>query len=409
VVAIFASFSLWASDVPLELGAAEALAVAADPAVRQIQAQADALGERAVSRAQLPDPKLKLGAAALPVNSFDLDQEPMTQLQLGFQQRFLPGDTLELRGEQMATRSNAMSEHASDQQLQTLRSLREDYLEVNYQQRVGDIIDKARVLFEELVQVTQDHYATGRTQQQDVYRAKLELSRLDDRATRNAQSEEMARARLAVWIGEVAYGPLANDWPGLTAPKPLAVLIDTLDQHPMLRAMQGQVSVAELGVEVARQQYKPGWMLDVTYGDRSGQNLNGSARSDFITAMVSVDLPMFKGKRQDRELAATLKDVDASMAARQNAHRKLQRAAEREWAALKRLDERLALFDERLLPDARANSDSSLEAYQSGVGDITSLMRAQITEYELQLNHARARVDQLITRARLLYLSGDRS
>ena len=56
-----------------------------------------------------------------------------------------------------------------------------------------------------------------------------------------------------------------------------------------------------------------------------------------------------------------------------------------------------------------ANSDASLQAYQSGVGDVTSLMRAQITEYELQLDHARARVDQLMTRARLLYLSGDRS
>jgi outer membrane protein TolC len=69
----------------------------------------------------------------------------------------------------------------------------------------------------------------------------------------------------------------------------------------------------------------------------------------------------------------------------------------------------LVLFTDRLLPAAEDNSKASLAAYQSGVSEFTTLMRARITEYELQLDYARARIDQMIARARLLYVSGDRS
>ncbi len=409
LAALWASTSLSATDAPLNLAAAEALAMTADPVVRQFESRSRGLEERAVAAAQLPDPKLKLGANALPTDSFDLDQEPMTQIQVGYQQRFLPGDTLELRGRELAVRARVLGERAVDQRLQTLRSVREDYLEVFYQQRAGEIVAEARALFEELLMISQDYYATGRAQQQDVYRAELELSRLDDRATRIAQAEETARAGLAVWIGEAAYRPFPGVWPALPAPEPAEALVQNLENHPVLQALQQQVDASELGVDVARQGYKPGWMLDVTYGRRSGRNLDGSDRADFVSAMVTVDLPLFRARRQDRELAATLSEVEASVAARQDARRKLQRGVEREWAGLRRLEQRLTLFDQRLLPDARANSEASLAAYQSGVSDFTTLMRARITEYELRIDQARARADELTSRARLDYLSGRRS
>jgi len=403
------SASLWAEEAPLGLKEAEALALAADPAVQQLQAQAAALRERAVSRAQLPDPKLKLGAMNLPVDTFDRSDVPMTQMQVGVQQRFPPGDTLQLRGQQTEARADSLSDRAIDQKLITLRSLREDYLEVLYQVEAGRIIDDARSLFEELLAVSTDYYGTGRSQQQDVFRAELELSRLDDRSTRVTQAEEMARARLAVWIGEAAYRPLSSVWPELDRPQPLAELVAGIERHPRIRFFHKQVLASEIGVDVARENYKPGWMLDVTYGARNGQDLDGTSRPDFLSAMVSIDLPLFRANRQDRELAASSRDVDASTAARQDAYRQLQRAADREWAAYRRLEERLKLFTEHLLPEARDNSRASLAAYQSGVSEFTTLVRARITEYELQLDYARARIDQKIARARLIYLSGDPS
>ncbi len=76
-------------------------------------------------------------------------------------------------------------------------------------------------------------------------------------------------------------------------------------------------------------------------------------------------------------------------------------------ATLKRQQERLRLFEERLLPDAGFNAEAAFSAYQAALESLTTLMRARITEYELQLEHATLRAETLKTLARLRYLEGD--
>jgi outer membrane protein TolC len=397
------------ADPLLNLSQAESMALDTDPAVQAIRARAGATRERAIAAAQLPDPKLRFGAAALPVDSFDLDQEPMTQLQVGYQQRFMPGNSLSLRGDQLDRQAAALDHWANDRRWQTLRDVRADFIEVLYHQRAAGILREARGIFAELLAVTSDHYASGRATQQDVYRSELELSRLDERLARIVQGEDVARGRLSEWVGSAAGRPLATEWPQLGPVRWPENWPNAIAEHPRLRAIAEQLSAENLAVDVAREQYKPGWTLDVAYGDRSGQNLDGSARADFLTAMVSIDLPLFRGSRQDRELAASLMQVDAVQATRDDEWRKLQRGAEREHAVLTRLEERLGLYDDRLLPEARANSDAAMDAYQSGVADFTTLMRARLTEIELRIEHARAQADRLMAVARLNYYLGESS
>ena len=76
-------------------------------------------------------------------------------------------------------------------------------------------------------------------------------------------------------------------------------------------------------------------------------------------------------------------------------------------AALAREQERLSLYEEHLLPQAAYNAETAFVDYQDAVDDLTTLMRARIGEYELKLSHAALRADEIITRARLLYLQGE--
>ncbi|NNG12776.1 MAG: hypothetical protein HKM88_05950, partial [Halobacteria archaeon] len=81
----------------LTLAEAEQLALSEDPAVAASRARSQALREDAVASGQLPDPKLKTGLFNLPLDTFDIDQEPTTQLRLGLQQTFPRGATLKHR------------------------------------------------------------------------------------------------------------------------------------------------------------------------------------------------------------------------------------------------------------------------------------------------------------------------
>ena len=69
--------------------------------------------------------------------------------------------------------------------------------------------------------------------------------------------------------------------------------------------------------------------------------------------------------------------------------------------------ERISLFENSLLPDAGFNAEATFDAYQAAVEDLTTLMRARITEFELQLEYAKLQAELLLTQARLLYFEGD--
>ena len=76
-------------------------------------------------------------------------------------------------------------------------------------------------------------------------------------------------------------------------------------------------------------------------------------------------------------------------------------------ATLARQLERMKLFENSLLPDAGFNAEAAFSAYQAALESLTTLMRARITEFELQLDHATLRAELLKTKARLLYFEGE--
>ena len=386
---------------------AEALALSADPSIQAVEARREALQELAVASEQLPDPLLRMGLVSLPTDSWRLGQEPMTQVQVGLSQKFPRGHSRSLQAEQVLQRSGALDESARDQRLRIVLAVREDYLEVLKQQRRSEVNGAATRAFADLADITQDYYATGRVQQQDVLRAAVELARVQDRALRIADAEGQARARLAAWIGGSAYDDIDREWPVLAGPAGLDDILAGLPEHPRIGVLQQQIAAAETGVELARQRYKPEFGIDVVYGGRSGNDFDGTSRSDLFSVMLVMDMPLFHKNRQDRYAAASLAESSAALFDRDDLYRRMRSEVELNSASLRQQRERLRLFEVSLLPDARFNAAAALEAYQSALGDLTSLMRAHITEFELQLEYVELQAEQLKTQARLRYFEGE--
>jgi len=391
----------------LTLHDVEQLALADDPAVRSVEAQRQALREMSVAAGQLPDPELKMGFLSLPTDSFSLDQEPMTQAVIGVKQKFPRGQTRELLAEQISQQSDMLSESVRDQRLQIKLAVREQYLEVLKQQHRAAINEDAIRVFTGFSDITRDYYATGRAHQQDVLQASVELAKAEERAQQIAEEEQRARARLATWIGAASSEEFASAWPELGPPVDIDALDEKLKSHPRILALQKKVAASETGVELAQQKYKPEFSVDVTYGGRWGDNMNGSSRSDLLSFVVSMDLPLFRKNRQDRVTAAMIADSSAAQFDRDDLYRRMKSEAEFNAVTLKKQTERIDLFASTILPQAEFSAEASFDAYQSSVGDLTTLLRAQITEFELQLEYARLQAEVLKTRARLLYLQGE--
>jgi len=391
----------------LNLKQAERLAIQSDPSIESFKATSRSFVDESVADDTLPDPKLRLGAVNVPVDSFDLQQEQMTQLKVGIVQSFPRGDVLSIKQKQSQYLSKSAQAMASDAELKILRDVRESYLNLYYEVSAYQIIRETRKLFSELVKITESNYAAGRVNQQDVVLAGLELSRLDDRSTKIQAREEGYRAMLSQWIGDVAWNSISMEFPQLPALQENVDLNQVIPQHPLIRAESAKVAASKQMTEMAKQDYKPGWSLLLDYGFRSGNNPDGTERADFATAMVSLDIPLFTGNRQDKTVSANQKKVSAARYTKDDQLRKLKQFYEKNQHLWSRLGEREQLYKNSLLTAAKNNSKAALKAYQSGVTEFNTLMRAQITELDIRLESLRVHIDRAAAQARLLYITGD--
>ena len=369
------------------------------------QLRGDALGESAIADAQLPDPQLNLGLFNLPTDDFDINSEPNTQLRFGVSQSFPRGKTLTLKEKQTKWAGNAEYQLSSDEITKSIRSVREHYFNLYNQIGAQAIIDESRQYFVQLVDIAESYYKVGRVNQQDLLRAQLELSRLDDRVIELKTNEDLARAELSKWLDEKAFESIEKEYPILPALVPQQKIIDSLIRHPSVKAEDAMVSFFDEGVAIAREQYKPGWSVGVEYRKRFGDNMDGSDREDQAAAMVKVDLPIFTDQRQDRRLAASQYQVSAAKYVRNDKLQTLRQAVLRDYANWERLSQRSDLYESRLVPEANANANASLTAYQSGVTEFTTLARARITQLNVRLEALRAKTERSRAHARLLYLS----
>jgi len=406
-IVILASSHVATASELLNLREAEVLALKNDPTLATVAARAAALDEAAVADAQLPDPKLKLSAFNFPTDTFNRKQEQITQLRFGVTQQIPRGDSLEIQSAQTSSKARFQRARRENERLKIIQSTRNSWLETYYWLRAEDIVRENIELFTQLVDITQAEYAAGKQTQQDVLRAQLERSVLDDRITDIINKQEQARASLAKWIGVDSIRPLAKLFPSLgRAPTPEEIE-NAMQQHPVLKMEAARVYENKLGVDLAREAYKPSFNLGVDYGIRDGNNPDGSRRSDFLAGTIVLDLPLFTDKRQNRRLAAAQKRKSAALLSREDTIRTIRSELQKEYADWLRLGDRLKLYDESLLQQARLNTEATFNAYQSDEADFNSLVRARITELDTKLKALRIRVNRAKTQSNLLYLAGE--
>ena len=90
-VMVLLSVHTTANARPITLAEAESMAIKLAPELKQLEAKQQVFEQQSIFEGQLSDPKLLLGAKNLPVDTFDLGQEAMTQMQVGLQQSFPHG------------------------------------------------------------------------------------------------------------------------------------------------------------------------------------------------------------------------------------------------------------------------------------------------------------------------------
>ncbi len=407
------------AQAQLTLEQAVALAQGDDPWLAGSEQRELALQAESSAAGSLPDPMLNAGFANLPTDTFDFNQEAMTQFVVGVSQVLPRGDSRELRRQQLQ-QLGAQQPHArAERRAQVAVSVSELWLDSWLARESIRLIEEDRELFQQLVDVAESRYASalGGSSQNDLIRAQLELTRLDDRLARLREGGESARSRLRQWLpaGSSASGDAlspAAALPQLVA-RPLPGLVQgaqpgaqsvaaALQQHPALRAIDQRLAAAQTGVELAEQSYRPEWRFNASYGYRDDAP-GGLERADFFSVGVAVDLPLFTAGRHDQQVRAASAGSEALRTERALALRRMVGEYLAQWSRLQRLEERRALYRERLLKEMNDQSQAALAAYTHDTGDFAEVVRARIDELNARIDALELDVERLKTIARLDY------
>ena len=391
----------------LTLQKAEQVALESEPGILGLNAKTQSMMQKSVAAGELMDPKLQIGVLNLPTDTFDFDQEPMTQFKVSYIQQFPSGESRDIKRDKAVSQSRLFQHQVEERKRQLLAQVRLSYLETLYWEQARETVTQNKQLVSQLADFVQSQFSVGRTNQFEFITVQQSLSKLDDRLTQIDQNISGERYRLSEWIGESASQlPLSTDVPALEQDSwkhlGLEQINQSIAQHPRVQEFNNQIDVNRKDLELIRESEKPGWALNVSYAYRDDAQ-DGTDRADFFSAIVTLDLPLFTENRQQKKHRAQRYEIQSNQLQRDALLRKLRSDVMRLKTNVELLEQRDLLYRETLVPQAEQRSQAALQTYQSGSGSFADVMQAYMEALSTELEQKRIQIDRLKSSAQLLY------
>lgn len=408
IVLLSPAFSLAANETTLSLNHALEEALKNNPNLAQIQTRAQAIASIPSQVGSLPDPMLHFNAMNLPTDSFDFDQEPMTQLQLGVSQAFpFPGkrSLKKTIGELNATAANAQLEEVK---LQLIKNVRTLWWQMFYLDRSLEIIDKNRVLLKQFIDIARAKYEVGGGLQQDVLLAQLELSKLLDKQIELKATRKNQTIMFNKLLGKPTETKvLLSTPPDLTLPAiaKKSLLEEKAYRHrPLLLKHRQQLDAAIQQLKLSKKAYYPDFTLGAFYGERQGNNpgINAGERSDFLSLKLGLKLPLYAASKQSKAVDQRTAEQLEKEYALQDASNEVVAQINQALTNYQKASEQFSLFKNGIIPQAQQTVASMLAGYRVNKVDFLNLVRSQITlfnyetRYWLALSTAKQSLAELI-------------
>jgi cobalt-zinc-cadmium efflux system outer membrane protein len=384
---------------PLTLERAVAIALANSPDLGALSARSSALEAVPPQAGALPDPMLSLNAMNLPTDTFDFEQEPMTQLQIGVSQSVpFPGKRRLLR-EAAVSEFKASQAHVKEGTDVLIGQVRSAWWRVFSTDRALEIVERNQQLMRDFIEIAQTKYTVGDGLQQDVLLAQLELSKLLDRESRLTGGRRGATARLNGLLDRtpnqpvhLARAPASTDLPDL--PSETDLLAQAQASRALLDVEREKFNAADARVDLAERDRYPDLRIAAGYGFRQGDDpLRGKDRADLFSVLLSVNLPIYAASKQTMAIEQRVNEREAHAFALSSVARRIETEIGQRMADYEAAREQVRLLNGAIIPQAEQTVASMLAGYQVNEVDFLNVINGQLTLYNAQINYWTALAD----------------
>ena len=385
-----AAVSERAAEAPqLTLDAALSEALANNPELIVLRRQFEAARERPAQERSLAPPSFEAQIWQWPINTLNPADANMYMFVLGQE---IPGPGKRRLREAVVQKEVELAESdVAVRARDVVDRVKRGYAEL-FLARKAIAIHRASVdLLRQLADVAQVKYTTGRISQQDVLKAVLELSRVQDRLIRLDEQAQLAEAQLNTLLDRppgAAVGPLADPHERVLLPAADALQQLAVEHQPELAMARLDAERADAQLDVVNRDYKPDFFA------MGGYMLMPNDRDAWM-AKVGITWPTAPWSRgrldaQRAEARAEIAAANARLAAVENA---LRLAVQQAYVRVKSAGQRAALLRTTIVPQAEQTLEVSRVAYQTDRVEFLAIIDNERVRLDARLDYYRALSD----------------
>ena len=351
-------------------------AIAASPALREIDARIAAARARAAGAASLPNPMLMAGVQN---RQIDLSSDPMTMYMVGASQTFVRRDRRESLQRTAALEVQQLEREREIRVAETRRDVLVAYNEAAAAANQIAANEEIATLVASTGDAARIRYESGFAPQIDIIRAKLEETNVRHEILMQRGVRQQALARLRALLA----------LPGDAEITPFS-LSHSMEHHDLVvskespralptKALEAEAARAEEAIHLAKLIRKPDVSLEASYGFRPQQK-------DMVSVVARIELPVRKTVIAPRIAEATA-ERDAAVARIDVLRQQLQSEMGKAIAQRDEAIEQINLHVEQLVPEAKLGFESALASYQSGKTTFDAVIGALQTYRTLSVDY----------------------
>jgi outer membrane protein, heavy metal efflux system len=365
--------------------------LSARPELRQAQSNVTAERERVPQVGALPDPVLSLGIQNDGFKEIQIGKMETSWWQVMVSQGLPWPGKRGLREDVVRLGADEAESGVTRLRLGTEAEVRRAYLDLLVVRERLALLEDLDRIWQKSIGTARSRYESGEGSQSDMLRAQLELNRLQQRrwamkAEEAAALQALNRLRGHPLDEAIQSGSTVHELPLPAVPDLEAAVQDAEARSPELAGARIARSQAEAGVRLARRERYPDLAVQVGIMPRGGLE-------PMWTAGISVNLPIWSGRKQWRAVAESEARSSASTDSAEAVEQVLRlRVAERR-AALASLVETIRIYRQGLLVQSQATVESTLAQYRVGKVTFASVLEANAGYLSDQEAHLVASAD----------------
>jgi cobalt-zinc-cadmium efflux system outer membrane protein len=357
------------------------VALAQNPAIKSAAERFQSQRARAPQARSLPDPMISGGWMGN-ITPFSVQKgDPSSYRGLTVSQGLPFPGKLGLRGKIADREAEAGRWEYEQTERQVVAEVKAAYYAYFYDTKAIAITEKNKDLLEKLESIAEARYRVGKGIQQDVLRAQIEVSRIDQKLIVLHQEEHTARARLNTLLNQDPESPLPP--PTDVKPADFQRSLDELyamahENDPGLERDKRMIEGSQFAVNLAQKAYEPDFDVAYSYEQRPDM-------PDMHGVMVGVNIPIFFRSKQREGVIEASHGLNAAHREFDGRLTEVNFDIKQQYLAATASRDLMNLYSKAIVPQSSLALESSMSAYEVGKVDFLSMLDnfTYVLDYEV--------------------------